>query len=206
MAILDWAKEAVASGYVALVVDSSGPRDVDTVCFGVKKEVTPRGARDALQAAEHLSKLPYVDADRIAFVGFSLGAMVGLLAASASWNSALTAGTRFRAIVSFYPGCFQIRPPGGTPYDPVQPDVDTPLLVPMGDADNETLPADCTTSLEPLKATGKPVEWHIYPGATHCWDCKNLNGFQKVDFRGTSVVYRYDENAHKNSAARMFDY
>jgi dienelactone hydrolase len=205
LAILGWAKEAVARGYVALVLDSLGPRGVDSVCYGVKGGVNfPRGVRDAYQAAERLRKLPYVDGDRIAFAGFSWGAMVGLLASGETWGNALQAGTRFRSIVAFYPGCFDIRPPGGTPFSLVQPDTDTPLLVLMGGADTETPPQECTARLEPLKAAGKPVDWHIYLGATHCWDCQNLDRFRKTDFRGAAVEYRYNNDVSKDSAERMF--
>jgi len=205
MAILGWAKEAVARGYVTLVLDSLGPRGVDSVCYGVKGGVNfPRGVRDAYQAAERLRKLPYVDGDRIAFAGFSWGAMVGLLASGATWNNALQAGAHFRAIVAFYPSCFDIRPPAGVPYSPLQPDTNTPLLVLMGEADTETPPQECTSRLEPLKAVGRPVDWHIYPGATHCWDCQNLDRFRKTDFRGTAVEYRYNSDVFKDSAARMF--
>jgi len=205
MAILGWAKETVARGYVALVLDSLGPRGVDSVCYGVKGGVNfPRGVRDAYQAAERLRKLPYVDGDRIAFAGFSWGAMVGLLASGATWGNALQTGAHFRAVVAFYPGCFDIRPPAGTPYSPVQPDTDTPLLVLMGEADTETPPQECTTRLERLKSSGKPVDWHTYPGATHCWDCQNLDRFRKTDFRGTAVEYRYNNDVFKDSAERMF--
>lgn len=205
MAILGWAKEAVARGYVTLVLDSLGPRGVDSVCYGVKGGVNfPRGVRDAYQAADRLRRLPYVDGDRIAFAGFSWGAMVGLLASGANWGDALQAGTRFRAIVAFYPGCFDIRPPAGTPYSPVQPDTNTPLLVLMGEADTETPPQECTARLEPLKLAGKPVDWHTYPEATHCWDCQNLDRFRKNDFRGTAVEYRYNSDVFKDSAERMF--
>lgn len=207
LAILGWAKEAVSRGYVALVLDSLGPRGVDSVCFGVKGGVNfPRGVRDALQAAEHLRKLPYVDSDRINFVGFSWGGMVGMLASGAHWGHALQAGTRFRAVVAFYPGCFDIRPPAGDPYAVVQPDIDTPLLVLMGEADTETPPQECTSRLEPLKAAGKPVDWHIFPTATHCWDCQNLDRFRKTDFRGTSVEYRYNKDVARNSADRAFEF
>lgn len=207
MAILAWAKEAVSRGYVTLVLDSLGPRGVDTVCYGAKGGVNfPRGVRDALQAAAHLQKLPYVDVDRIAFAGFSWGAMVGLLASGAAWGDALQAGKRFRAVVAFYPGCFTLRPPGGSAYEVVQPDIDSPLLVLMGGADSETPPAECTTRLEPLEVAGKPVEWHIYPTATHCWDCQNLDRFRKTDFRGVAVEYRYDKEAARNSADRLFDF
>jgi dienelactone hydrolase len=207
MAILGWAKEAVSRGYVALVLDSLGPRRVDSVCYGVNGGVNfPRGVRDALQAAEHLRKLPYVDRDRIAFAGFSWGAMVGLLASGEAWGNSLKAGERFRAVVAFYPGCFEIRPPSGRPYPLVQPDIDTPVLVLMGDLDTETPPQECTSRLEPLKAAGRPVDWHIYPEATHCWDCKNLDRFRKTDFRGNAVEYRYNSDVSKDSADRMFGF
>jgi dienelactone hydrolase len=205
MAILGWAKDAVSRGYVTLVIDSLGPRGVDSVCYGVKGGVNfPRGVRDAFQAAEHLRSLPYVDGDRIGFLGFSWGAMVGLLASGATWGNALETGTRFRAVVSFYPGCFDIRPPAGTPYPPLQPDIDTPLLVLMGEADTETPARECTGTLESLRSAGKPVDWHVYPEATHCWDCQNLDRFRKTDFRGTAVEYRYNKEVFKDSAERMF--
>jgi dienelactone hydrolase len=71
-AVLEWAKKAVSMNYVVLVVNSLGPRGVTTVCYGPKGGVNFfRGARDALQASEHLRRQPYIDRDRIALVGFS---------------------------------------------------------------------------------------------------------------------------------------
>ncbi len=61
-AVMANAREAVAQNYVVLMIDSFGPRDVTTVCYGPQKGVNFfRGMRDALQAAEHLRGLPYVD-------------------------------------------------------------------------------------------------------------------------------------------------
>lgn len=207
LSMLGWAKEAVARGYVALLIDSLGPRGVDTVCMGPRGGVNfMRGVRDALQAADHLRKLDYVDRQRIALAGFSWGAMVGVLASGRQWATALGSGGRFAAVVSFYPGCFTIRPPGGTPYEIVNDDIDRPLLVLMGGEDTETPPADCVAKLEAARAAGAPVEWHVYPGATHCWDCENLDGFSKVDVRGNRVAYRYDASATRDSARRLFDF
>lgn len=208
MSVLEWARESVARGYVVLVLDSLGPRSVDSVCMGARGGVNlPRGVRDALQGARHLSKLPYVDPKRIAFIGFSWGAMVGLLSSGASWGGALASGgQRFRAVVSLYPGCFEIRPPNGLPFQVLNSDIDTPLLVLLGEADVETPPHDCTSRLEPLKAAGQPVDWHMYPEATHCWDCENLNGFRKTDIRGTAVEYRYNQAVSKDSVDRAFGF
>jgi len=207
VSMLAWTKEAVARGYVALLIDSLGPRNVDTVCMGPRGGVNfMRGVKDALQAAEHLRKFDFVDKERIAFAGYSWGAMVGVLASSKQWGTTLGPAVRFAAVVSFYPGCFTIRPPTGAVFEIVNTDIDRPLLVLMGEKDNETPPADCVSRLETARAAGAPVEWHVYPGLTHCWDCENLNGFSKVDFRGNQVVYYYDRGATQDSARRMFDF
>jgi hypothetical protein len=77
-AVVTWAREAIARNYAVLLVDSLGPRGVKSVCYGPEAGVNLfRGARDALQAAEHLRRQPFVDKDRIALLGFSWGATVG---------------------------------------------------------------------------------------------------------------------------------
>lgn len=206
-AILDWAKTAVAHGYVALVVDSLGPRSVETVCGGPRNGVNfGRGTRDALLAGAHLRSLPFVDKERIALAGYSWGAMNAVLASGKRWGEALGEGFRFRAAVAFYPGCFTLRPANAPGYEIVNADIDRPLLVLMGGQDTETPAAECTGKLEPLKAAGAPVTLHLYPQATHCWDCRNLHNFSKVDSRGNNVTYRYDEAVHKDSEQRLFDF
>lgn len=206
--LVDWAKEAVARGFVVLLIDSLGPRHVKSVCEGPKAGVNfARGTRDALQAAEHLRQQPFVDKDRVALLGFSWGAMVGLLAASDHYAGSLDAGSGFAAVASFYPGCFRIYPPGGTPpYEILNPDITRPLLVLMGEADTETPPVECIGRLEAAKAAGAPVAWHIYPAATHCWDCKHADGLSKIDIRGHSVSYRFDETVTQDSRDRLFDF
>lgn len=205
--MLGWAKEAVARGYAALLVDSLGPRGVDSVCYGPKGGVFfSRGLKDALQAAEHLQKFDFVDPKRIALAGYSWGAMVGVLAGSAGWSGTAVPGVRFAAAVAFYPGCFTIKPPTAASYDIVQPDIDRPLLALMGQLDTETPAEECVAKLGAAKAAGAPVEWHVYPQATHCWDCKQLDGFSKTDVRGNKVVYRYSTEYTADSLQRMFQF
>ncbi len=177
-AVMANAREALAQNYAVLVIDSFSSRGVASVCYGPKMGVNFfRGARDALQAAEHLRGLPYIDKKRIALVGFSWGAMVGLIASSPHYASALKAGPGFAAVVSFYPGCFTITPPNGRPpFEIVNADINRPLLVLMGEADTETPAGECVSKLEALKSAGAPVEWHVYPQTTHCWDCRGLDG------------------------------
>ena len=203
--IQDWAKLALERGYVAFVLDSLGARGVSARdgC-NVATWVPPvRGARDALQAREHLRKFPFVDQDRVALVGFSWGAMVGLYVSSAGIASQLSS-SRYGAVVSFYPVCHF---PGGRGYREItwlRADVDKPLLVLMGEQDNEAAPAECIPRLEKLAQNGAPVEWHLYPDTTHCWDCSSLRNFSKTNFFGERVVYRYDARITQDSAERMF--
>jgi dienelactone hydrolase len=204
--MVEWARQAVGQGYVALVLDVFGQRGVDTVCLGAKGGVSfGRGAKDAYQAADHLRTLPFVDAKRIGLAGYSWGAMVGILAAS-NGVAASNSNARFAAIVSFYPGCFTIKPANGSPYELMRPDIKTPLLVLMGADDTETPPGECIEKLTPVRNSGAPIEMHTYPDITHCWDCKHLNNFTKNDWRGSRVSYIYSESATTDSRKRMFDF
>ncbi len=205
--MLQWAKEAVARGYVALLIDSLGPRGADSVCLGPKQNITfPVGVKDALQAAEHLRRFDFVDKQRIGLAGHSWGAMVAVLASGKLWGQALAPGERFAAAVAFYPGYFTLAPKNFAPYEIVNPDIDKPLLVLMGEDDNETPAEDCVKRLDPLIKAGAPVELHTYPKTTHCWDCKHLDSHAKTDFRGNHVVYRYNREVTEDSARRMFDF
>jgi dienelactone hydrolase len=201
----DWTRKAVRKGYVVLLLDSLGPRGVDTVCMGPKGGVHfGIGVRDALQATAHLRALDFVDAKRIAHVGFSWGAMVALLANSRSFRGRYANLQSFAAYVSFCPGCFTLRPATLPAYEVVRNDMEHPHLVLMGDKDVETPAAECVPKLSAAKAAGSPVDWHVYANVTHCWDCEHLNGLSKIDFRGTRVVYRHDRSATSDSAQRMF--
>jgi dienelactone hydrolase len=204
--MLDWAREGIARGYVVLLMDSFGQRGVDTVCLGPKGDVFPsRGVRDALQAVAHLRALPYVDKRRVALAGFSWGGGVGLLLSSAEAARAVRISDRFDAAVSFYPPC-RSYPKVGDPFSWVLSGIDRPLLVLLGGKDNETPPEECVDGLSPQKAKGAPIEWHLYASATHCWDCKQSHGLKKVDIRGSSIEYLYDETVTKDSALRMFSF
>lgn len=204
-AMLTWTKAALKRGYVVLMVDSLDPRGVDTVCNGPQGGVNfPRGVKDALQAAAHLRALPYVNKSKVALAGFSWGATIGVAASGRLWSESLLPGQRLDAVVAFYPKCSAVRPSTGTSYELVNDDIDRPLLVLMGERDNETPPDECVSRLKPLKAAGAPVDWHVYPGTTHCWDCDHLHGQRKFDAQGQAIFYYYDRKVTEDSMERMF--
>lgn len=201
--IREWTKLALERGYVAFVMDSLSQRGSPDGCDPSSWVPPSRGAKDAFQALEHLKKFPFVDPNRIALVGFSWGGMVGFYVSSGAIASQLSS-SRYGAVVSMYPICYF---PGGRGYPAIEwlrAEVDRPLLVLMGDKDNEASPADCIPRLEKLAQKGVPVEWHVFPSTTHCWDCSSLNGFSKGGFPGERIVYRYDRQVTQESADRMF--
>lgn len=204
--MLAWARESVGRGYVVLLIDFLDQRGGQSVCQMPQGGVTfGRATKDFLQAAEYLKSLPYVDRNRLAMAGFSQGALIAFFLNSRATREAFKLDG-YRAYVSFYPLCGYARNgPGNYAGNIVQEDLDTPHLVLTGGKDNETPPADCQALLEPLKTKGRPVQLHHYPDATHCWDCKSLNGFSK-DGRHGRVTYLYDEEATADSRQRMFDF
>jgi dienelactone hydrolase len=203
-----WRKEAVRRGYVAFVIDSFTSRGSPS-CRPQPPASMARGVKDVFDAAEQLGTFALVDKSRIAILGLSWGAMVGLRSASPSFVAKVgLPGRRLSAVVSLYPACF-VPPFGTAPGGEIlHPDVSTPTLVLMGAQDNETLPQECVSRLEPLKERGAPVEWHVFPNASHCWDCidQDKQRWNPPWAGGRSVVYLYDSNVTDESAERAFEF
>jgi dienelactone hydrolase len=149
-AVLAWAAWLASEGYVALVLDSDLPRGAVTP-FRIRMQ-------DAFAATAHLRTLGFADADRMAVVGFSIGASAALEAAAES-AVAPGAGPRFRTAIAFYPPCASLRT-----------DTMIPILLLLGEKDNVTPAAGCVTVAQQLKDAGKDVSWVLYPGAHHGFD------------------------------------
>lgn len=203
-----WRKEAVRRGYVAFVIDSFTSRGSPS-CRPLPPASMARGIKDVFDAAEHLATFAFVDKSRIAMLGVSWGAMVGLRSASPSFVAgAGLPGTPLSAVVSLYPACY-IPPFGTSPGGEfLYSDVSTSTLVLMGGQDNEAPPQECVSRLEPLKERGAPVEWHVFPNASHCWDCSDQHNqrWSPPWAGGRSVVYLYDSKVTDQSAERAFEF
>jgi dienelactone hydrolase len=203
-----WLQAALDEGYVVLVLDSL--RGNKANCMPPVPVPYGRLVKDLYDAAQHLSKLPFVDADRIAAVGFSQGAFsAGLLASSSVHAAVAPDAPRFAATAGLYGTC---QWPAGTfkgvdfPIRFVLADSDRPLLYLMAQDDAEAPSTYCDNVLPALAEHKAPIESHRYPAVTHCWDCSTLNGFSKVDFQGHRIVYRYDKEATEDSRKRVFEF
>jgi len=154
-----WAVRLASWGYAALVLDSFGPRGIDTVC-GHRSRFLPRErAADAFAAAAWLRQRPDIDGTHLGLIGFSHGASTAL-AASVERRIAALGVEPFKAVVAYYPYC-----PG------IAPDLASDVQILIGSNDDWTPAQRCTDWL-PMYADGSPHKplLKVYPGALHVFD------------------------------------
>lgn len=140
-----WGEFWASKGYVALLVDSFGPRGYwrgfpKNSYESRPSEVSEQTTRplDAYGALAYLRGRADIVRERIGLQGWSNGAMTALVTMSshAPGISNPSPVTAFRAAVAFYPGCFMEAIQGSyVPYAPIQ------MFV--GTADAEVSPKRC---------------------------------------------------------------
>jgi dienelactone hydrolase len=138
-------------GYVALFIDEFAPRGLKETC----SVDFPAGPADAAAALAYLARLPFVDASRLAIVGFSQGADVALALAASPPR-----GQRLRAAASYYPPCANRQ--GET--------LTVPTLILIGGADSVTPAADCRAFVAAQPAGHAAARLVVLPGAGHLFD------------------------------------
>lgn len=161
-----WAGLLNEAGYVALLVDSYGPRGQRSICAQQQRTilVSRERVQDAYAALQWLSGRPDVDRERIGLIGWSNGGS-GTLYSMLPQNLKVPG---FRAAVAFYPGCVTLAK-SKTPYRPY-----APLLILSGEADDWTLAAPCVDLARIARVQGASAEIVTYPGAYHSFDRINL--------------------------------
>jgi dienelactone hydrolase len=162
-----WSKMIAAWGYVALSVDSFGPRGITSTCG----EQWPSDmVYDAYRGLSFLVRQPYVDPSRVAALGFSRGGRVTLLSVEDGFIERMFAD-KFRAAVAFYPACgaFSGR-------------MTVPTLILIGEADDWTRADNCRDMIAGRSAPGitrsadntRNVRLIVYPDAHHAFDVASL--------------------------------
>ena len=164
-----WAEQFRQRGFVALLVDSFGPRGEREICTQAIRRISESVDRpqDAHAALHWLASRDDVDPKRIHLMGWSNGGSTVLHAIKPDAPGRAVDGPRFRSAVAFYPGCRGLTRRGYK--------ADVPLLIQAGGADDWT-PADyCERLVKDAVQAGSPVEIDVYPGAHH--------GFDRMDGR-----------------------
>jgi dienelactone hydrolase len=171
-----WAEKLAGWGFVALQVDSFGPRGYTRVCDNrdLNQYLVPRRVRDAYDAKAYLAGLPFVDPGRIGVMGWSHGGSIVLQTVRASDVSP------FKAAIAFYPFCdFSLN------------NLNSPLLILTGGSDDWCPAARCTENLPPVDKRTTEVIIKVYPGAYHGFDSEGADTY----VRGAANVHRVAYNA-----------
>jgi dienelactone hydrolase len=162
-----WAGWLRARGYVALVVDSWGPRGIEDGCVPGPDIANTERFDDAVGALRWLHARAYVDPGRVGVMGWSNGGVFAMAVvngpslARARARGVAVPQPGFAAAVAFYPGgCYSL----------VHERVVRPLLVLIGDADDWTLPSECARMVEAMRERGADATLVLYPGAVHYFD------------------------------------
>ncbi|MEY2683419.1 MAG: hypothetical protein RJA09_563 [Pseudomonadota bacterium] len=204
-----WTEAALRQGYVVLVLDTLTPRGLKNDCGSPSKIPNGRWIKDQLDAIAYLAGLPFVRPQAISTLGFSKGGLASTWLSNAAVAQALRPGAVSPAAVAALYVLCALPPSKGRPQGIaiLQPEVSRPLLVLMGDKDNELSPQSCLRELPLRKAAGATVEWHLYPDTTHAWDKAEQDGFSKASaVNGETVVYRYNKAATEDAHMRVFDF
>ena len=190
--MLAWADRLRRWGYVALAVDSFGPRDIQTNCgaFG------DQGA-DAFQALAYLKAMPYVRAGHVAVLGFSMGGNSVLAALEQGSISGLYPD-KFRAGVAIYPRCSSST---GV--------MTAPTLVLIGALDDWNPASACeamAAGRSELGISRSPgdrslVQLTVYPDAHHGFDLAGLRFTRGIKSSGHRM--EYNDAATRDSIAKV---
>ena len=152
------ADQLKAWGYVALLVDSFGPREIGTRCgMGL-----PAQATDAYAALKYLSQDASVDAARIAVLGYSMGGDSALSTVDLRSNDP-PLPEKFAAAVVYYPWCR-----GRSAM------VSAPVLILIGADDNVVSAASCREMVAQPHDGGAAIDLIVYPGAHHNFNFRVL--------------------------------
>lgn len=203
-----WARQFVAMGRAALILDSHGPRGLDraqawrAVCAA---QVLPGSERagDLAVALAALRDMPGIDASDVAVLGASHGGWTTMEflreLASDTPPPGLTDWPAPRATLSaelgramlLYPYCGLVSTAEG----PWPAHVRTLML--LAGEDSITDPADCRNMAEKLADQGADLAVRTYPGIDHGFDQNERSSLSPLEFdpaataRATSDVTRF---------------
>jgi dienelactone hydrolase len=202
---LDWAGRLTGAGYVVLMVDSFSARGVKTMCSPAtfQSAIYQVRPKDAYGALRYLQAQPFIEPDRIAVMGWSLGGGTVLFTIDGDHrpeSPSSPARPNFRAAVAFYPAsCDAGKLPRGW-------STDIPLLVLVGGADVWTPAGPCQAAMQTLAERGVPVAVQVYPGAYHDFDWPNLPTRELSLFRtshGVVPIVGMDPAARADALTRV---
>ncbi len=194
--LLQHAKLLNRNGYATLIIDSFHRRRITDGCQH-PLSYYPVQVRHAHAAFDRLAAMPFVDEDRIGYVGQSLGGGTALRLAQGGYINARTrkGQSTFAALVAYYPWCESSWAHS----------LARPVLILIGGKDEWT-PADRCKDLHEIakRASHKPVvRLKVYPRAHHSFDLPMQGPYFVKGDGGKMYTVQGDAGARNDSQRRM---
>jgi dienelactone hydrolase len=161
--VSEWARALNDIGIATFAIDSFSGRGIVQTSTDQKQLGRLAMIVDAYRALEVLAKHRQIDPGRIALMGFSRGGQVTLYASLKRFQQMHgPAGVQYAAFLPFYPACvLSYRQ---------DEDVDRPIRIFHGAADDYNPVAACRPYIDRLTKAGRDVKLYEYPGAHHVFD------------------------------------
>jgi dienelactone hydrolase len=159
-----WASRLAGWGYVAAIVDSFRPRNIQEVCGQGWLVPSDLRAQDAFNAARYLRGLTEGLDGQVGLIGFSHGGSSVVIAAEADPARNARGDGPFQAAVAYYPAC----PSRVGPFA-------TDLLILIGKDDHVVSAERCATFVEANAGVAHAPEIEVYAGAAHGFDVPGLD-------------------------------
>jgi dienelactone hydrolase len=180
-----WPEYFTSLGYAVLAVDTFGSRGYGP-CPNPLWAFSTLFVKDAYGALDYLARQPFIDANRVAVIGFSVGAD-HINNALIPWRVRKPGEHDFKAAIAFYGRCDATGsyPEGSIPLMEVT-------------AGNDTYSSGCRNKL-----TMNPrIEVHVLAGAYHAFDVPGSRG--QKDGAGNTMVYSAIATNEAREYARAF--
>ena len=158
-----WRDFLSKKGFAVFMLRHFTPRGVADETRGQFRVTEPQMAFDALYAAKLLRTHPKLKQGKIYHIGWSKGAIAGLLTSMEPVQNLIfkdTADKPFDGFIEFYPWCGMTG----------QVKIAAPMLIIMGDADDYTPPKLCDRFIGGIDSAGAQVSITKLAGAHHSFD------------------------------------
>ena len=185
------------NGYVTLILDSFSPRGVESCGgdFNNSMRLFPLLVKDSEPTFDYLAALPYVDKERIGYLGFSLGGVAALHVASNHAQNARNprVDRDYAASVAYYPHCGE--------WERIYKfDEGRPLLILIGAKDTWTPTPLCRALAEHWS---EDVDIEIYSNAYHGFDLPMARREQFTGVDGKVRIWGPNSEALRRSQRHM---
>lgn len=158
-----WERDLNSMGIATFAFDAFSPRNIIETSTNQSQLGRLAMIVDAYRALETLAKHRQIDPNRIALMGFSRGGQVALYASLKRFQSMYAPSeAKFAAFIPVYPNCIiSYRQ---------DDDIEKPVRIFHGSADDYNPVAACRPLIERLHKSGRDIQLTEYPGAHHVFD------------------------------------